>query len=1606
MIFAKLRISVAELQEISGGSPGLRRRRCVIRGLPAVSLLWMWLATAAAAADVRINEVMTSNGSTVADLAGEYGDWIELFNDGAGPVDLSGWGLSDDPGRPFRWVFPEAVLPAGGYLLVWATGAERERVFAPEVLVPARASWKYHDQGVDFGDAFKEPGFDDSAWVSGVAPLGYGPLANYVTTTISFGGDPQNKHITTWFRRGFHVEDPSIVDSLDLRLWIDDGAVVYLNGEEIARENLPAGAIGAETRTLTYVGSWPSWTSHAVPPSALVAGENTLAVRLHQHAPTSSDLAFELELAAVVERRELHAGFSLSKDGEPVVLTRPDGTEHDRVDVPPLRRDVSYGRLPEDPAVWRYFGQATPGGPNTSEAFEGILDPPVFTTDPGFYPGPVVVDAVHDDGGAVLRFTTNGRPPGAHDAVWSGPLTLDAAEWSAGPLSMVRTTPVEGNSRGYGWFAPVGEVPKGRVLRLRAEKPGHLPSEAVGGTWWVGEGFSGRHSLPVVSLQIDADDFFDNVRGIYVPGRLYDIGGFGSDWWGRPHANYFQRGEDWERAIHFEFFEDGGRAVAGNLAVRLHGGGSRVLPQKSLRLYDRGGGALEYPFFANAGRRPHTAFSRLLLRNSGQDWYEYGPTMLKDAYLQRLVSHLDFETQDYRPTVVYLNGEYWGIHNLRERIDTRYLARLFGVDPEQVDLLNNNASPKAGSAADFLALRDFIHTQSMAVPENYQYVAERIDLSSFIDYHIANIFLANTDWPGNNIDYWRVRREPDATVPKGHDGRWRWIMFDLDFCAQQGNVNVDMIQRLKSPTSGWPRPEWSLRMIRGLWESPEFVAAFCTRFADHLNTTFQAGRAHDLVDVMEAAIEDEIIAHFRRWGRDTTIGTWRSNVRRLRDFATNRPAPVWAHIASHFPTEGTAWVTIQQPGGGHVRINSIHLDGSLTQVVEGRPAQWQGRWFRAWPVEIEAIADEGMIFSHWEETGGTDAHLSMALVSDVVLTPVFVAAPPSVLLHYWTFNDAGDLLSPAHTLGGGALAVAAGAASEFTTGGGQGFSGENNHRLMDAGGHLRVNQPVDSALVFSLPTPGYAPHSLAYEARRSGNGAALHVFSHTIDGGLSWHPLATVVPPDGDPEVFRIALGAIDGAADNPDFAIRIEIRQGIGGDAGNNRIDNLTLHGWPLDGTIPPPEPVAIPAAATWIAGAGLAIDPAPYFHSPAGMALAFQMENTEGLFTAVAGEGGHLAVTPHRHGGGVARLTATVAGHPGAGSATLEFDVLVHPAAHPLADGFFGFSEWSPEAPAGVMPDGLLFLQSTVSDPGIDTPLPHAYHVPLADMAAADVDARRLALPYQLTARTRINALGSAGVSFINTGRGRDLGAAVTTLDTRGIPAAEVSWTAGTVTPNSRHYGIRLQYRTAIDAPWQDLIGDDGLPAGYERADLPGDERRIGPHLLPPDALERPFVQLRWVYHHVGGDSGPRDELRIDDVMVRVPPAGAHTYQTWAAAHFAAGDPSRHADVAVAGDGVSNLFRHAHGLAPDDATAPVMPRWSAGDRAFRFRHDPSKTDVAWIIRASQDLSDWSGVWFDSRVDPPPVADADGWVSVPLPEPAAPRVFARLEIVADAPEP
>ncbi|MCE9669733.1 hypothetical protein LY474_18205 [Myxococcus stipitatus] len=169
------------------------------------------------------------------------------------------------------------------------------------VLVPTGASWRYLDTGVDLGTAWSATGFDDAAWAEGAAPLGYAETD--LGTTVSYGPNANSKYITTYLRKRFTVEDAARVGALLVRLQRDDGAIVYLNGAEVFRSNLPAGTVGYRTlapATVSLPAEETTWLEQSVSPAALVTGTNVLAVEVHQSAANTSDMRFDLELSATV----------------------------------------------------------------------------------------------------------------------------------------------------------------------------------------------------------------------------------------------------------------------------------------------------------------------------------------------------------------------------------------------------------------------------------------------------------------------------------------------------------------------------------------------------------------------------------------------------------------------------------------------------------------------------------------------------------------------------------------------------------------------------------------------------------------------------------------------------------------------------------------------------------------------------------------------------------------------------------------------------------------------------------------------------------------------------------------------------------------------------------------------------------------------------------------------------------------------------------------------------------------------------------------------------------------------------------------------------------
>ncbi|PYZ95881.1 hypothetical protein CR205_15995 [Alteribacter lacisalsi] len=454
-------------------------------------------------------------------------------------------------------------------------------------------------------------------------------------------------------------------------------------------------------------------------------------------------------------------------------------------------------------------------------------------------------------------------------------------------------------------------------------------------------------------------------------------------------------------SVSMEYFTpEGELGFKQNVGIRIHGNASRSEPQKTLRLYSRGEygeSNFVYPFFDGYDQ---TVFNRLLLRNSGNEW---GKTMLLDGFAQGLISHSDLDTQAYQPTVVFLNGEYWGIQNLRERLDHHYLETVYDLDREDSVILENNSDIYHGHKDDsehFDNMMAFVEENDMNDPEMYEQVHTMMDVENFIEYNVAQIYYANVDWPHNNLRMWRKNTEeyePDA--PYGHDGRWRWLVFDLDAFGGTGaalaedtgerNPAHNTLNRATHPDLWEGERAWATLLFRSLLESDEFRNDFINRMADELNSSFEEERAQEHLASTATAIEPEIEEHLHRWSYPDSKEAWEEMVGYIEDYVLARPEYQREHVTEHFDLSGTSDISVNyESDKGTVHINTLAIDESVPGI--GDPDDWTGTYFNDVPLTVRAEPAEGYRFTGWGEAVDSDRDtVEIVLDGDLTLTPQF-----------------------------------------------------------------------------------------------------------------------------------------------------------------------------------------------------------------------------------------------------------------------------------------------------------------------------------------------------------------------------------------------------------------------------------------------------------------------------------------------------------------------------------------------------------------------------------------------------------------------------------------
>ncbi|MDR4988338.1 MAG: CotH kinase family protein [Bacteroidales bacterium] len=773
------------------------------------------------------------------------------------------------------------------------------------------------------------------------------------------------------------------------------------------------------------------------------------------------------------------------------------------------------------------------------------------THDPGTYVFEYIIPA------AVIRYTTDGSIPDGNSTLYTGPISITDRTGDPNNISLIPTNNIgEGHVYNEHWQPPAGEIKKLNSIRAAAFIAPDIHGKTETHSYLVDDAGTGRYSMPLISINAHAGAFFDADTGIYVHGN---------------HVNYHQRGPEWERLVHFEFFEThGSLAFAQDMGARIHGGTSRNRPRKSLRMYarsDYGTTWVDYHLFPD---KNIDRYKRFLLRNSGNDW---GDAIFRDAFMQSLLENLDLDIQYSRPAIVFINGEYWGIHNIRDRLDNRYLETHYGIDDEMTyTILERNAEFERGNPdgrQHYLDMINFLNHHGVSGAENYAEIKTRMDVENFTDYQIAQIYFMNTDWPGNNIQYWRYYTDtynPDA--PHGLDGRWRWQVFDVDFGfglnfnyvtgVEEGPAHNTLAFALETNGPSWPNPPWSTLILRKLLENDEYRLYFINRFSDLLNTNFHAGDVVQKLDDYHAMYLPEMPEHIHRWRMPHDMDYWESEVYVMRNFALQRPGYLRQYLAGEFNLGSAATLTVHSanPAQGGVRVNTVEIN-------QGEP--WSGQYFTGLPLEVAAAPKPGYYFSHWEGAGIDDP--SNPVQSFIFNEDrSFVAHYQDALVHYWHFNNLPD--GEITTVN--ADYSASGAAMISYPGTGDGYMDRTDGTLLNAregagaGYGLRVRNPSDTRkLLIEAPSEGFKDLSFSFAARRTNNGAQQQTFHYSTDGGEHWTQLGNPYGITLTYELKSFDLSDIPETNNNPDLQFKMLFTGTEASDVeGNNRFDNIVLSG------------------------------------------------------------------------------------------------------------------------------------------------------------------------------------------------------------------------------------------------------------------------------------------------------------------------------------------------------------------------------------------------------------------------------------------------------------
>lgn len=834
----------------------------------------------------------------------EGGDagWIELYNKSSDTVDLSGMALTDSLARPFKWKFGNVKIAPDSYLLVFMSGKDVPDYVYPhdslDLIGPGCWTWtdaQNDPPGYSYADPLpgqKKNCFKDKEQrqFGAVMKLGENEDLGWSSIAVFVGtgnSDPSD------------VLDMTATNELLVHAFITKDRKVSLRLTQPDIDDWK----GYE---MILTGTGDSSTVYRLPlPTGKTFPDlkNIYGTRMSPEANESQEVTVKV-FSYIARNRghEPHAGFRLSEKGARLYLVNADTTLADSVEYPeiPVGKTWNLGSL-ADGTTGFGFALPSPYGQVKSSVMESrspAVDTLAEFPPSGFYAAPFEVKIPRNHS---VRCVVGGIAP------------------TEGPTETALV-----------------QIKSSATIRCASFVPGALPGEELVRTYIIGE----KPKLPAVFLTADPNSLFDPDSGIYMEGPNAQEK--------EPHygANYWQ---DKEIPAFVELTEPESElpAFSKRAGLKIFGNYSRQNAKKSVAVTFRekyGDKRLHYSLFPEFPEL--NKFKVFLLRNNGSN---FGQDYIRDRLASSVSEGLGVDYQRGRFAVVYYNGEYYGIHSIRERSTEYYFETHYGLDPDEIDLLKADNSVSAGSATDYVALMDWLETHHLKSDKDYDYVKSQIDVDNLMNYMQVELYSNNRDWPSNNLKKWR------GTNPKT---LWKWFLYDMDFgmgnnFSQYTNNIFEFALAENGET--WPNGPESTLLFRRMFENADFKAAFINRMAALLQMNFESSRVLARIKNMMAEIESEIPRDQKRWKLNAS--RMENQLKSIKDFAQKRPEVLYQELREYFELGESAPLTLTVLGSGTILVHGLPLDRSTMTIP----------FFENFPVTLTASPSAGGVWKGWSD---------------------------------------------------------------------------------------------------------------------------------------------------------------------------------------------------------------------------------------------------------------------------------------------------------------------------------------------------------------------------------------------------------------------------------------------------------------------------------------------------------------------------------------------------------------------------------------------------------------------------------------------------------------